>query len=995
MKPETSTGSPRTKKYLVSCLAALMTVTAPMGFAADSDALRKLQEENAALRRRLAALEGAPAATPAAPAATAPSTGPVAPTSRTPMRADEGVQTLNAFEVKTDKDFGYLRTNSATATKIGTEIQKVPLNVSVISEDFIKDANFKDIQDVLRYQSSSAGDGRMGLLQPATGFTPAGNMSLRGFPINSRLRNGLLRYNAYNLDNVDRVEIIKGPAAVFFGNAFPGGVINYVTKQPSFSTVPTTLTYSYSGYDNRIGGERVTLDHNHVLSDKAALRLTGAWDKGIGNARFEFQDGYSANAGLTLIPLKSGKLKIFLEGEVLQRLRNQDDDSWRWPTQWFKDYAAPPANLIAAAGLSANADPVGAYRARILNGLGTWIADVRNAANDQYIPLWTQPLEHGAYITNRSGQRVHDKKFNYYGVGTYSKDENSTFSVVTDYSPVEWLDVRHSFSAVNSRFDRLFSAANPYADGVRYNVGGVTYQGYEIDAKYHQLDLVLKKKFAGIDNKVLVGGLHGLTYNSFYGSNNHAGVFPFYGYLPGAYDKPDEGYVSPIPANLRQPVLGWGPAQQYVRNRAGQILTPQEIYSLYDPGVHTSPDIKRIAEVTRGLVDHSRPTREEMYINWQGTMFKDRLTTFLGYRKEKTSTVGQLVTANGPWFTAPDFALQNIPRDQWLTYGLSEIFSRPRTTRGSSKMAGASFEVVKNVNVYASYSQTFLPSGVTFLGGDYDPNAIITRANLLGLNPTTELARLRQQGGLTEVKNETGKNMEFGVKVALNDNKLVGTASVYRVTRQNRVVDDTQSQFDEPLNYLLPNKQGPSNRIVRWYTASATQENEGAEAELIWTPIRQYQAVVSGGWMWSSKTLSDPSLNILPNSTPGTIISNKIIFGNRLAYAPEFRFNVFNKYTFTDNFLGGYGRGFSAALGARYSSEINISNDQNFNAARGALTAGNYLVFDTVFSYPFDIFGYKMSTTINVNNALDKKYSEGNFALASPRSYMLTVGMKF
>ena len=58
MKPETSTASPRTKKYLVSCLAALMAVSAPMGYAADSDALKKLQEENAALRKRLAALEG-------------------------------------------------------------------------------------------------------------------------------------------------------------------------------------------------------------------------------------------------------------------------------------------------------------------------------------------------------------------------------------------------------------------------------------------------------------------------------------------------------------------------------------------------------------------------------------------------------------------------------------------------------------------------------------------------------------------------------------------------------------------------------------------------------------------------------------------------------------------------------------------------------------------------------------------------------------------------
>jgi len=981
----------RLRKLVAVSLAALLTATSASGQTADAETIRRLQEEVASLRRQLGQVESNTTTTTTTPARAITAT-PVttAPAARN-LRTDEGIQVLTPFEVRSDKDYGYLKTNSATATRIGTEIQTVPLNISILSEDFIKDTNMKDIQDVLRYQSSSAGDGRMGLLQPGTSFTAAGNMSLRGFPINSRLRNGLVRYNAYNLDNVDRVEIIKGPAAVFFGSAFPGGVINYVTKQASFSPIPTSISYSYSGYDNRMGGERATLDHNTIFSDKAALRLVGAWDHGKGNARYEYQDGYSANAGLTLIPLKSGKLRIALEGEVLKRLRNQDDDSWRWPEQWFRDYETPPANLIAAAGLTSNANPAGAYRARIVNNIGAWIADVRTAANDQAIPLWTN-LDHGAYITDRSGRRVHDEKFNYYGVGSYSKDENTTFSVVTDLAATTWLDLRHSFTSVQSRFDRVFSAANPYADGIRFNTSGVTMQGFDIDAKYHQLDAVLKHKFAGIDNKLLIGGFHGVTYNSFFGGNLHANIFPFYGYLPGAYDKLDEGYVSPIPAVFRQPVAGWGPAAQFIRDRNGRIITPQQIFSEYDPGVHVAPDIRRITEVSRGLVDHSRPTREEWYVNWQARLLENRLTTFVGYREEKVSTVGQLVSANGPWFNAPDFALANIPQSDWLTYGLSAIFSQPRTTKGTSKMAGASFEVTKNVNVYASYSQTFIPSGPTTLGGDYDPNGIAARATLLGLNPTTELARLTSQGGLSTIPNERGENVEFGVKVALNNNKLVGTASVYRVTRENRTLDDTQRQFDEPLNYLLPNRVGAQNRAVRWYTASATQENEGVELEAIWSPVRNYQALVSGGWMWSSKTLSDPTLTTL---SPAASATRAIVFANRLAYAPEFRFNVFNKYTFTRDLIGEYGRGLSVGLGARYASEIIISNDQNFNPGRGGVTAGNYTVFDAVFSYPFRAFGYQLSTTLNVTNALDKEYSEGNFALASPRAYTLTMGLRF
>lgn len=936
----------------------------------------------------------------AAPAPASSTSGIQIPTTL-PEDPNENVLVLSPYIVDSKRDYGYLKINSATATRIGTEIQKVPLNISVLSEDFIKDANFKDIQDVLRYQSSSAGDTKMGVLNPATGFTPSGNMSLRGFPINSRLRNGLLRYNAYNLDNVERVEIIKGPAAIFFGNAYPGGVINYVTKQPSFNEIPTSVTYSYGGYDSRIGSERATLDQNTVLSDNAAMRIVGAWDHGLGNSRFEYQNGYSLNAGLTLVPLKSGKLRIALEGEVLRRQRNQDDFSWLYPQGWFDAYQNPTTALINAAGtaVSGAADPVAAYRTRILGSINNWIADVRTAAGDptgSHTPLWTAPMERGAYITDAAGNRYLDEKFNYYGVGTSSDEENTTFSVVTDYAAFPWLDVRHSYTTVQSSFDRVSSVATPLADGIRFNQVGTApiLQGYDIDAYYHQLDLVMKQKVASIDNKLLVGAIYGETYSSFTGSVT-GNLFPYYGNLPGAFDKPDEGYVSPIPTQLRPPATNAGARYdlQFIRDRTGKILTPQQIFSLYDPGVHVNPDVRRITQVDRGLVDHSRPKRKEWYANWQATAFDDRLTTFLGYRQERTSTPGQLVAANPPWFGVNDFALEHIPEGQWGIYGLNPVFARARNTKGDSKMAGISFALLPNINLYASYSETFTPSGVQFIGGDTNPDDVKARATLLGLNPEVEYARVLSEGFYTEVENERGKNLEFGVKVATDDNKIVGTFSVYRVTRGNVRVDNTQKQFDEKLNY---NATGASSRVIRWFSASALQENEGAEFEAVWTPIRNYQAVISGGWMWSSKTLADPSLTtILPTTPASTLVARDIVFANRLPYAPEFRFNLFNKYTFTDNFIGNHGRGFSIGVGARYSSEIIISNDVNFNAGAGGLTAGNYLVFQTVLSYPFEALGYRMTASLNVDNVTDKKYSEGGANLSAPRSYMFTLGMKF
>jgi outer membrane receptor protein involved in Fe transport len=996
------------RRTLATMLAAVLTAPIAMAQTTDAETIRRLQEENAALRKRIAEFEGRPTAAAPAPATTAtPRTTTAAPPAVTTtgpvgtLRTDEGVQQLSAFEVRTDRDYGYLRTNSVTATRIGTEIQRIPLSVSVISDEFIRDANYTDIQDVLRYQSSSAGDTRMGVLQPATGFTPSGNFTLRGFPINSRLRNGLLRYTAYNLDNVDRVEVIKGPAAVFFGQAFPGGVINYVTKKAEFRPLPTTLTYAYGGTTTRMGTERVTLDTNNVFSDKAALRVVGAWDKAKGDRRFEFQDGFSITPNLLLVPFQSGILRVNVEAEYLKRKRNQDDTSWVWPAQWFADYGTPPATLVAAGnqiapGAVTSPTDVAGFRNWIFGGPGNWIAAVRRANNDQYIPLWTTRMRHGAFITDRAGNRVHDRKFNYYGVGTYSDEETATTSIVTELSPQSWVDLRHSYTLDNSRYTETKSSASPNADGITWNtLNGVLKRDYVLDAYTHQLDVVLKQKLAGVDNKLLLGGVFRQSWTTFTGTNaaNLAGTgqFPYFGNLPGSFDKPDEGYVSPIPPQFRSTSFAGNFSQEFVRNREGRILTPVQIFTQYDPAVHPNPDIRRITEVSRGLVDHYKPRRREWYANYQGSALEDRLTGFIGYREERLlANGGQHVDANPPWFTGGPYMLSNIPQPLWAAFGMNEGYQRSqlRDRKGDARMIGASFEVRKGFNVYSSYSETFLPNGPFTLGGDYNESDLRARATQLGLNPATTVSNVAAAGGVTQIRNEKGANLEVGVKTTLWDNRLVSTFSLFRIDRKNRALDDVQRQLDEPLNYTGPNRTGAFSRIVRWYSNEAEQRTEGAEFEAILTPIRNYQALVSGSWIWTAKTVADASL-------VATHINRPIVFGNRLPFVPEYRLNAFQKYTFTENIIGEYGRGLSIGLGARYASKMTIGLDQNFNPGRGGLTAGNYVVFDTVFGYTWNVLGYNLTTTLNVNNLFDKDYSEGGFNLSAPRSWLLTTGLRF
>lgn len=67
------------------------------------------------------------------------------------------------------------------------------------------------------------------------GGTAAGAFVIRGFAQEGNFRNGL-RDNGFNslsdFASIERVEVLKGPASVLFGQDEPGGIINLITKQP-------------------------------------------------------------------------------------------------------------------------------------------------------------------------------------------------------------------------------------------------------------------------------------------------------------------------------------------------------------------------------------------------------------------------------------------------------------------------------------------------------------------------------------------------------------------------------------------------------------------------------------------------------------------------------------------------------------------------------------------------------------------------------------------
>lgn len=120
--------------------------------------------------------------------------------------------------------------HSASVSKIGAAVAELPYSVAVVDQAFIQDSGAKNIQDALLYSS--------GIYAGAFGADTRGDWTkVRGVePINylDGLRSHYGSYNNVrpNTYALERIEVLKGPASVLYGQGSVGGIINAVSKRP-------------------------------------------------------------------------------------------------------------------------------------------------------------------------------------------------------------------------------------------------------------------------------------------------------------------------------------------------------------------------------------------------------------------------------------------------------------------------------------------------------------------------------------------------------------------------------------------------------------------------------------------------------------------------------------------------------------------------------------------------------------------------------------------
>ncbi|MEH1833300.1 MAG: TonB-dependent siderophore receptor [Nostoc sp.] len=151
------------------------------------------------------------------------------PTPSQQTQPSESNQAPIELEVTAPPETGYKIPDASIGTRTNTPTRDVPQVINVIPQQVIKDQHNQYIGDALR---------NAGISQGATPSSLNDRFVIRGFDSSTNiLTDGLRNYfagaqNALNTSNVERIEVLRGPASVLYGQAGLGGIINVVTKQP-------------------------------------------------------------------------------------------------------------------------------------------------------------------------------------------------------------------------------------------------------------------------------------------------------------------------------------------------------------------------------------------------------------------------------------------------------------------------------------------------------------------------------------------------------------------------------------------------------------------------------------------------------------------------------------------------------------------------------------------------------------------------------------------
>ncbi|HGU9765380.1 TPA: TonB-dependent receptor [Acinetobacter baumannii] len=230
------------------------------------------------------------------------------------LEADQqAVTNLPTISVKADKEISLKQEvgQASSATKGLMQLKDVPQTVNVVPKQVLREQTVTSMQGALQNVaglSFSVGDGQRDQVM-IRGFSAITDNYVDG------IRDDALYFR--DMSNVERIEVLKGPASVLYGRGSAGGLVNKINKKPIDQSLREV-----SLIGSTTGQRRAEVDVNEKVAENVKVRLTGA---------VEDSDGYRDQAFLKRQAVApsvqwdiTDKTKLLLQADYLHDNRLAD-----------------------------------------------------------------------------------------------------------------------------------------------------------------------------------------------------------------------------------------------------------------------------------------------------------------------------------------------------------------------------------------------------------------------------------------------------------------------------------------------------------------------------------------------------------------------------------------------------------------------------------------------------------------------------------------------
>jgi iron complex outermembrane receptor protein len=361
--------------------------------------------------------------------------------------ASEPSQTLQTVTVQAERQRPMGQdAESQTGSRLGLTLRETPASVEVITQETMQLRGARTLEEALR--------GSVGMTVGGYPGSP-GIASTRGFTggfvtylfDGARVSTPTMSNRPQDSWNYERIEVLKGPSSVLYGEGGLGGAVNFVPKQPDRNARGAEALLSYGSY----GSLRAGVGAGGALGETGAYRVDFSHNESKGwiDRTGQKLDHLTAAANLAL----SSTVSLDLSADLMR-----DDIESYWGTPLVpRAFAAEPTDVVSDSAGRVIDKRLARTNYNVADGLmesdSLWL---RAKLSWQITPQWRLRNELSAYDADRHWRNAESLSF-----------------VAPDRMNRDQVDIAHDHKVWSNRIDlshqgRLAGLKNRLVVGLEY-----------------------------------------------------------------------------------------------------------------------------------------------------------------------------------------------------------------------------------------------------------------------------------------------------------------------------------------------------------------------------------------------------------------------------------------------------------------------------------------------------------------------------------------------